>query len=61
MIYKEEKDRGTTGIYALGGKTITAVYQGSQLVWQLGGCCFSTGPWLNPLPWKNEDGWKNTP
>lgn len=56
MIYKSQNE--TAGVYH-GTRVITAVYRGNRLVWEPASCCFSRGLWLNNLPWKNTDGWKN--
>ena len=41
------------------GKIITAVYQGTKLVWQAVRSCFGSGRWIDSKPWINNEGWKN--
>ena len=41
------------------GRTITAIYAGTRLVWQAIRRCFGSGWWVNEKPWLNEEGWKN--
>lgn len=41
------------------GRTITAIYAGTRLVWQAIRSCFGSGWWVNEKPWLNEEGWKN--
>lgn len=40
-------------------RTHTAVYKGTQLVWQAVRSCFGRGYWINARPWLNNDSWKN--
>lgn len=41
------------------GKTITAIYAGSRIVWQAIRSCFGSGWWKNDKPWLNNEGWLN--
>lgn len=41
------------------GKIITAVYQGTKLIWQANSSCFGAGVWTNKYPWKNQDVYRN--
>lgn len=56
MIRKENKK--IVGVY-WGGKTITKVFKGSSLVWQLIKSCFGAGYWVKQNPWLGSDSWKN--
>jgi hypothetical protein len=42
-----------------GNKAIMAIYSGARLVWETIRSCFGKGYWVNTLPWKNDDTWKN--
>lgn len=52
------KDKEITAVN-FGTRAITAVYQGSKLVWEAIRSCFGKGYWVNSLPWDNVDSWKN--
>ena len=41
------------------GKIITAVYQGTKLVWQAVRSCFGSGRWIDLKLWIDNEGWKN--
>lgn len=56
--YKNGKWREVTAVYK-GDKIITAVYNGTRLVWQAIRSCFGNGFWVNEKPWINTDAWKN--
>ena len=56
MIFNDGKE--VTGIFH-GGKTGTALYKGSILVWEAVKSCFGRGMWVNEKGWVNEDGWRN--
>jgi len=56
MIYKNGKE--ITAIFIV-GRTISAVYKGTVLVWEAINSCFGKGFWINEKSWSNEDGWKN--
>lgn len=42
-----------------GTKVVSAIYIGTQLVWQAIRSCFGSGYWINTSPWKPDEGWKN--
>lgn len=41
------------------GRTITAIYQAGQLIWEAIRSCFGAGYWDNDQPWDNDDAWSN--
>jgi hypothetical protein len=55
-IFHNGKD--ITEVYH-GNKAIMAIYSGARLVWETIRSCFGKGYWVNTLPWKNDDTWKN--
>jgi len=42
----------------IGKRAITAVYEGTHLVWQAIRSCYGAGFWQQSKPWLNNDGWK---
>lgn len=41
------------------GKVISAIYQGTKLIWQSIRSCFGGGYWVDDKPWVDEEGWKD--
>ena len=39
-------------------KTISAVYNGTRLVWEAIRSCFGGGAWLTNKPWLYQEGWR---
>lgn len=53
------KDYNSQSQEYFGGRVISAVYKGLQLVWTAIRSCFGKGYWINNKPWVNADAWKN--
>lgn len=51
------KDKEIVGVYR-GERVISAIYRGSQLVWQAIRSCFGAGFWRGDKPWIGSDAWK---
>lgn len=43
----------------VGGREITAGYQGSRQVFGASNSVFGLGAWNNDNPWNNDDSWRN--
>ena len=56
MIHKNGKD--ITEIYQ-GGRAISTIYKGVDLVWQIANSCFGSGVWMRDKKWSNTDIWRN--
>ena len=54
-LYKKNKE--IVGVYR-GERVISAIYRGSQLVWQAIRSCFGAGYWRGDKPWVGSDAWK---
>ena len=52
------KQKAITTIYK-GKRHLSAIYQGSKLIWQYIRSCFGRGYWINDKPWSNDNGWSN--
>lgn len=52
-------DKHDVNAVRFGGKTVSAIYIGTLLVWQAIRSCFGSGYWINSSPWKHDEGWKN--
>ena len=44
---------------SIGNKALSAIYQGTRLVWIAVRSCFGSGIWIETKPWLNEEKWKN--
>lgn len=55
MIIRNGKE--VTAIY-IGTKAISAIYQGSVLIWQAVRSCFGSGRWVGKKPWIGKEKWK---
>lgn len=53
------KDYNSQSQEYFGGRAISAVYKGLQLVWTAIRSCFGKGYWINNKPWVDTDAWKN--
>lgn len=49
-----------TAVY-VGQIVITAVYNGSRMIWSAIRSCFGSGYWQRSKPWSRTDGWKRNP
>jgi len=56
MIFPSDKELESSFI---GGKIVTQICKGLQLVWEAIKSCFGAGYWKNDAPWSNTEGWKN--
>ena len=55
MLKLDEKDIVDVKFF---GRTITAIYQGGQLIWEAITSCFGSGYWRGDKPWIGSDAWK---
>lgn len=53
------RGKNKTIINIIHGREIQSVYKGLRLIWTKIRSCFGSGYWVNTLPWRNEDVWKN--
>lgn len=43
----------------IGDKAVAYVYVGANLVWGAIKSCFGLGWWVDRLPWRDDDAWKD--
>lgn len=55
MIYLGTKE---ITAFFLGRLPISAIYKGSQLLWQAVRSCFGAGYWVEDKPWLDDEAWK---